>query len=203
VAIQGFGNAGAHMARLAESLLGMKVVAISDTHGAVARPQGLDVEALIEHKRDTGSVKAFPGSKAIAAEELFALDVELLCPSALENAITAEIAATIKAPLVAELANGPTVPEADRLLHERGIHVLPDILANAGGVTVSYFEWVQNRSGDVWAEDEVHARLDRRLTTAFQRVAETAQERRLSLRTSAYLVAMGRVAEAERLRGRV
>jgi len=203
VAIQGFGNAGAHMARLAESLLGMKVVAVSDTHGAVARPQGLDVEALIEHKRDTGSVKAFAGAKAIAPEELFALDLELLCPSALENAITTEIAATIKAPLVAELANGPTVPEADRLLHERGIHVLPDILANAGGVTVSYFEWVQNRSGDVWAEDEVHARLDRRLTTAFQRVAETAEERRLSLRTSAYLVAMGRVAEAERLRGRV
>jgi glutamate dehydrogenase (NAD(P)+) len=169
----------------------------------VARPQGLDVEALIEHKRDTGSVKAFAGAKAIAPEELFALDLELLCPSALENAITAEIAATIKAPLVAELANGPTVPEADRLLHERGIHVLPDILANAGGVTVSYFEWVQNRSGDVWAEDKVHARLDRRLTAAFQRVAETAEERRLSLRTSAYLVAMGRVAEAERLRGRV
>jgi len=203
VAIQGFGNAGAHMARLAESLLGMKVVAVSDTHGAVAQPQGLDVEALIEHKRDSGSVKAFAGAKAIAPEELFALDLELLCPSALENAITAEIAATIKAPLVAELANGPTVPEADRLLHERGIHVLPDILANAGGVTVSYFEWVQNRSGDVWAEDKVHARLDRRLTAAFQRVAETAEERRLSLRTSAYLVAMGRVAEAERLRGRV
>jgi len=202
-AIQGFGNAGAHMARLAESLLGMRVIAVSDTHGAVAREQGLDVEALLEHKRDTGSVKGFAGAKAIAPDELFALDVELLCPSALENAITAEIAATIKAPLVAELANGPTVPEADRLLYEKGIHVLPDILANAGGVTVSYFEWVQNRSGDVWTEDEVHARLDRRLTSAFQRVAETAEERRLALRTSAYLVAMGRVAEAERLRGRV
>jgi glutamate dehydrogenase (NAD(P)+) len=203
VAIQGFGNAGAHMARLAHSLLGMKVIAVSDTNGAMHHAQGFDVDSLLEHKRETGSVKGFPGAKAIAPEELFALDAELLCPSALENSITAEIASTIKAPLVVELANGPTVPEADRLLYQKGIHVLPDILANAGGVTVSYFEWVQNRTGDIWTEDEVHERLDRRLTAAFLRVAETAQERRLPLRTAAYLVAMGRVAEAERLRGRV
>jgi glutamate dehydrogenase (NAD(P)+) len=203
VAIQGFGNAGAHMARLAQSLLGMKVIAVSDTNGAMHHAQGFDVDSLLEHKRETGSVKGFPGAKAIAPEELFALDAELLCPSALENSITAEIASTIKAPLVVELANGPTVPEADRLLYQKGIHVLPDILANAGGVTVSYFEWVQNRTGDIWTEDEVHERLDRRLTAAFLRVAETAQERRLPLRTAAYLVAMGRVAEAERLRGRV
>jgi len=203
VAIQGFGNAGAHMARLAQSLLGMKVVGVSDTHGAVHDAKGFDVESLVGHKRDTGSVKGFPGAKTIAPEELFALDVELLCPSALENAITPEIASTIKAPLVAELANGPTVPEADRQLHRRGIYVLPDILANAGGVTVSYFEWVQNRSGDVWTEEEVSARLDRRLSAAFARVAETAEERRIALRTAAYLVAVGRVSEAERLRGRV
>ena len=203
VAIQGFGNAGAHMARLAQSLLGMKVIAVSDTHGAMHDPKGFDVDSLLEHKRETGSVKGFPGARAIAPEEIFSVEAELLCPSALENVITPEVASTIKAPIVVELANGPTVPEADRLLHQRGIHVLPDILANAGGVTVSYFEWVQNRSGDVWTEDEVHARLDRRLTAAFQRVAETAEERQLPLRTAAYLVAMSRVAEAERLRGRV
>src|SRR5262249_23352889 len=200
VAIQGFGNAGAHMARLVQSLLGMKVIAVSDTHGAMHDPKGIDVDSLLEHKRETGSVKGFPGARAIAPEEIFAVEAELLCPSALENSITPDIAATIKAPLVVELANGPTVPEADRLLHQKGIHVLPDILANAGGVTVSYFEWVQNRSGDMWTEDEVHARLDRRLTAAFQRVAETAEERRLPLRTAAYLVAMSKVAEAERLR---
>jgi glutamate dehydrogenase (NAD(P)+) len=203
VAIQGFGNAGAHMARLAQTLLGMKVVAVSDTHGAMVDTKGFEVDALLEHKRDKGSVKGFPGAREIAPDEIFSLDVDLLCPSALENCITPEVAATIKAPLVVELANGPTVPEADRLLYQKGIHVLPDILANAGGVTVSYFEWVQNRSGDVWTEDEVHARLDRRLTAAFERVAETADERRLPLRTAAYLVAMSRVAEAERLRGRV
>jgi glutamate dehydrogenase (NAD(P)+) len=203
VVIQGFGNAGAHMARLAQSVLAMKVIAVSDTHGAMHDPKGFDVETLLGYKRDTGSVKGFPGAAPIAPEELFGLDAELLCPSALENCITPEIASTIKAPLVVELANGPTVPEADRLLHQKGIHVLPDILANAGGVTVSYFEWVQNRSGDVWTEDEVYARLDRRLSVAFQRVAETAEERRLPLRTAAYLVAMSRVAEAERLRGRV
>jgi glutamate dehydrogenase (NAD(P)+) len=203
VVIQGFGNAGAHMATLARELLGMRVIAVSDTHGAVHNSKGFDVEALLEHKRDSGSVRGFPGSQPIDAEELFGLEAELLCPSALENAITPEIAATIRAPLVAELANGPTLPEADRILFEKGVRVLPDILANAGGVTVSYFEWVQNRSGDVWEESEVHARLDRRLSMAFKKVADTAEERKLPLRTAAYLVAVGRVAEAERLRGRV
>src|SRR5262245_24061799 len=181
VAIQGFGNAGTHMARLAESLLGMKVVAVSDTHGAARCAKGFDVEALLEHKRETGSVKGCPGSEALAPEQIFGLDVELLCPSALENAITPEIASTIQAPIVVELANGPTVPEADRLLYKKGIHVLPDILANAGGVTVSYFEWVQNRRGDVWDVEEEDTRLDHRLSIVFQHDADEVGDGRCVL----------------------
>jgi glutamate dehydrogenase (NAD(P)+) len=201
--IQGFGNAGTYMARFAARPLGMRVIAVSDSSGAVTRTHGLDVEKLIEHKERTGHVSGFPGADAIAAEEILALECDLLCPAALENAITAEIAGRVRAPLVAELANGPTTPEADRILFERGVHVLPDILCNAGGVTVSYFEWVQNRSGDVWEEREVHARLDRRLSAAFAAVADNAERRRVPLRAAATMLAVARVAEAERLRGHV
>ena len=201
VAIQGFGNAGAHMARIAADELGMSVVAVSDSRGAVMNSQGLDVGRLEEHKRTTGSVTGMPGSQPLDPADLFGLDVELLCPSALENAIDGEIAATVRAPLVAELANGPTTLEADRILYDKGVHVLPDILANAGGVTVSYFEWVQNQSGDMWEEVEVRTRLDRRLTIAFDAVADRAAESRVPLRTAAYLVAVSRVADAVRGRG--
>ncbi len=201
VAVQGFGNAGAHMSRIAADELGMKVVAVSDSRGAVTRADGIDLDRLEEHKRETGSVAGAPGTQALDPKALFQMDLELLCPSALESAIDAELAARIKAPLVAELANGPTPPEADRILFERGIHVLPDVLANAGGVTVSYFEWVQNQSGDVWEAEAVRARLDRKMTTAFQEVAERAAERRLSLRAGAYQLAVSRVAEAARWRG--
>jgi glutamate dehydrogenase (NAD(P)+) len=201
VAIQGFGNAGSHMSRIAAHDLGMQVVAVSDSRGAVERRDGIDLERLEEHKRETGSVVGAPGTTPLDPRALFALDVELLCPAALENAIDASTAARVRAPLVAELANGPVTPEADRILFERRTQVLPDILANAGGVTVSYFEWVQNQSGDSWDAEAVHGRLDRKLTTAFHEVAERAEARRVPLRTAAYMVGVARVAEAVRWRG--
>ena len=199
--IQGFGNAGAHMARILADEYKMEIIAVSDSRGAVTSTSGLDVQHLIEHKEKTGSVAGAPGSESIDPAKLFGLEAELVCPSALENAITADNAGSVRAPLVIELANGPTTPEADRILFENGTQVVPDILANAGGVTVSYFEWVQNQSGDIWEVEEIHNRLDRRLVHSFQEVADTAQSRSIPLRTAAYLVAVGRVAEAARLRG--
>ena len=201
VAVQGFGNAGAHMSRIAADELGMKVVAVSDSRGAILNPKGLDVARVEEHKRVTGSVVGAPGSEPVDPADLFGLEVELLCPAALENAVDAEVAARVRAPIVAELANGPTTPDGDRVLFENGVHVLPDILANAGGVTVSYFEWVQNQSGDMWEEVEVRTRLDRRLTLAFQDVADRAAASEVPLRTAAYLLAVSRVADAVRGRG--
>ncbi|HID53115.1 MAG TPA: Glu/Leu/Phe/Val dehydrogenase [Anaerolineae bacterium] len=200
-AVQGYGNAGTFAHLLAEEILGMKVVAISDSRGGVLNMNGLSAEECINYKRETGSVINFPGTDSITNEELLELDVDVLFPSALENVITERNAANIKAKIVAELANGPTTPEADLILHENNVYVIPDFLCNAGGVTVSYFEMVQNSYQYYWPEFMVHERLDQKMTAAFWAVQDTAVARNVHNRLAAYLVAVSRVAEAVRLRG--
>ncbi|HEY3378623.1 MAG TPA: Glu/Leu/Phe/Val dehydrogenase [Armatimonadota bacterium] len=201
IAIQGYGNAGVNMALLATDVLKMKVVAISDSRGGIYNQQGLDCTALEDYKRATGSVARFPGAQPISNAELLELDVTVLCPSALENVITAINAASITAKIVAEVANGPTTPAADKILHANGVFVIPDFLCNAGGVTVSYFEWVQNISGYYWDLETVHQRLDANMTEAFWKVANMRDGIGLHTRVAAYMVAVQRVAEACKLRG--
>lgn len=200
-AIQGYGNAGSYAHKLGVELLGLKVVAVSDSRGGIYNPDGLDYEAVLAHKQRTGSVVNFPGAQPVSNAELLELDVEVLIPAALENAIHQENCQRIKARFIAELANGPTTPEADAVLFARKAVVLPDFLCNAGGVTVSYFEMVQNAYGYYWTEEEVHQRLDQRMTTAFWKVHEVARQHGVDYRKAAYLVAVSRVAEAVRLRG--
>ncbi|WP_322800518.1 Glu/Leu/Phe/Val dehydrogenase [Thermoflexus sp.] len=200
-AIQGYGNAGQHAHRLGTELLGLKVVAVSDSQGGVYNPKGLDFNALSAWKREHGTVVGFPGADTLTNEELLELPVTVLFPAALENQITAENAPRIRARIVAELANGPTTPEADHILYENGVYVIPDFLCNAGGVTVSYFEMVQNAYGYYWSEAEVHQRLDEKMTAAFHAVHETARRYRVHNRLGAYIVAIERVVEAMRLRG--
>jgi glutamate dehydrogenase (NAD(P)+) len=200
-AIQGYGNAGSFAHKLGGELLGLKVVAVSDSRGGIFNPAGLDYEAVLAHKQRTGSVIHFPGAQQVSNAELLELDVDVLIPAALENAIHQENCQRIKARFIAELANGPTTPEADAVLFAKNIIVLPDFLCNAGGVTVSYFEMVQNAYGYYWDEGEVHQRLDQRMTSAFWKVHEVAQQHSIDYRKAAYLVAVSRVAEAVRLRG--
>jgi len=200
-AIQGYGNAGSFGAILAKELFGSKIVAVSDSRGGIYSEKGLDPHAVLEHKRKTGSVVDFPGTTPITNEELLELDVTVLVPAALENAITAENAPRIKARIIAELANGPTTPEADEILHKNGKFVIPDFLCNAGGVTVSYFEWVQNINGYYWSIERVHEELDKKMTKAFNDVLEQYKERKVHPRLAAYLVAVQRVVEAMKLRG--
>jgi glutamate dehydrogenase/leucine dehydrogenase len=196
VAVQGFGNAGSIAARLMHDEHDSRIVAVSDSKGAILNEDGLDPHRVIEHKEKTGSVVGFPSSEAIAPEELLALECEILIPAALENVITADVAAKVRTRIVAEAANGPTVPDADRVLAEKGVCVLPDILANAGGVTVSYFEWVQNNQGYYWKEEEVNGRLKEVMVDAFNHVLLTSKRHKVGLRRAAYVLAIGRVAEA-------
>ncbi|MBM3422399.1 MAG: Glu/Leu/Phe/Val dehydrogenase [Chlorobi bacterium] len=200
-AIQGYGNAGYYAHKLAVELLGMKVVAVSDSKGGIHNPDGLDYMEVIAHKQETGSVKDFPGSEAMSNKELLELDVDVLFPSALESVITSSNAANIKARIVAELANGPTTPEADNILYNNEVYVIPDFLCNAGGVTVSYFEMVQNTYGFYWEEEEIHRLLDKKMTAAFLKVHESAGKYRVHNRLAAYIVAIERVVEAMKLRG--
>jgi glutamate dehydrogenase (NAD(P)+) len=200
-AIQGYGNAGTFAHILATELLGMKVVAVSDSRGGIVNWGGLDAQEVMAHKRNTRSVLDFPGSSNITNEELLELDVVVLFPSALENVITSRNAGNIKARISAELANGPTTPNADRILHENGVYVIPDFLCNAGGVTVSYFEMVQNTYQFYWTKPLVHQRLDEQMTDAFHAVHDTAQKYNVNNRVAAYLIAINRVAEAVNLRG--
>jgi len=200
-AVQGFGNAGQNAARLAVQLFGARVVAVSDSRGGIYDENGLDPEAVNTHKARTGSVVGLPGSTPIDNGDLLELDVDVLVPAALEQAITADNAPRVRTRILAELANGPTTPEADVILYERGVHVLPDFLCNAGGVTVSYFEMVQNAAMYYWDEDQVHERLDRRMTTAYHKVLEASHRYRINMRQAAYSVAVSNVAEAMRLRG--
>lgn len=200
-AIQGYGNAGQFAHTLGEDLLGLKVVAVSDSQGGIYNPAGLSSKDVIAHKGKTGSVVGLPKAKAITNAELLELDVVVLFPSALENQITDANAGRIKAKIVAELANGPTTPEADAVLYKNKVYVIPDFLCNAGGVTVSYFEQVQNAYNFYWDLAEVHERLDRKMTAAFHAVHKSATEHKAHNRLGAYLVSVQRVAEAVRLRG--
>ena len=200
-AIQGYGNAGHFAHLLGQELLGLKVIAVSDSKGGIVSPEGLDPKAVKAHKDKSRSVINFPGAKNITNEELLELDVTVLIPAALENQITAENAGRVKAKILAELANGPTTPEADEILYRNGVYVIPDFLCNAGGVTVSYFEGVQNAYNYYWDLEEVHEKLDKKMTAAFHAVHGMAQEKKIHNRLAAYLVAVERVAEAIKLRG--
>lgn len=200
VAIQGFGNAGSIAAQLMVEM-GAKVVAVSDSKSGIYNPNGLDVEAAIAHKAQTGRVAGLPGAQEITNNDLLTLAVDILIPAAFENQITIENANDVKAKLVAEAANGPCTPEADQILADRGIIVIPDILASAGGVTVSYFEWVQNLYNYYWTEQEVNAKLEQVMVRSFNEVYAMAQDKQVPMRKAAYYVAVKRVADAMRVRG--
>lgn len=200
VAVQGFGNAGSIAARfLAED--GAIVVAASDSQGGVYNPKGLDVRSLLAFKQEHGTLVGFPAGDHVTNQELLELDCDILIPAALENQFNANNAPRVKAKLIAEAANGPTNPEADLIFFDRGIFLLPDILANAGGVTVSYFEWVQDLQSFFWSEEETNKRLLQIMTRAFAEVYKIAQDRKIDMRTAAYILAVGRVAEATKTRG--
>jgi glutamate dehydrogenase (NAD(P)+) len=200
VAVQGFGNVGSVAADLLAGV-GAKIVAVTDWKGGVVNTQGLDTPKLINHSLTTRSVDGFPGGERLSHNDLFGLDVDILIPAALENQITAKNAGAIKAKLIVEGANGPTTPDAHRALYERGVFVVPDILANAGGVTTSYFEWVQDRHGYFWTEKEVNERLEAKMVQAFDTVLQTAQRYKVDMRTAAYIVAIHRVATVTKMRG--
>jgi glutamate dehydrogenase (NAD(P)+) len=200
VAVQGFGNVGSISADLIAQQ-GARIVAITDWMGGVYNGKGLDIPKLHDHVSQHRTVEGFPGGEPIDNEKMLALDVDILVPAALENQITMENARDVKAKVVIEGANGPTTPEAHRHLHGRGITVVPDILANSGGVTVSYFEWVQDRHGYFWTEQEVNTRLEAKMCEAMDAVLRTAAKYKTDLRTAAYIVAIDRVATVTRMRG--
>ena len=200
VAVQGFGNVGSVSADLLAKL-GAKVVAVTDWKGGVYDAGGLDIRRLLEYSKQHKSVDGYPGGEPIENADLFKLDVDVLVPAAMENQITMDNAPDIKAKVIVEGANGPTTPDAHKHLHERGVFVIPDILANAGGVTTSYFEWVQDRHGYFWTEDEVNTRLEAKMCEAFDDVLQTSLKYKTDLRTAAYIVAINRVATVTRMRG--
>ncbi len=199
-AVQGFGNVGSNAAKLMHDM-GIKVTVVSDVSGGIKNLDGLDIPALIKHVHDTGFVKNFPGTKPVSNDELLGSDVDILLPAALENQITSRNAANVKAKIISEGANGPTSPEADRILFEKGVFMVPDILANAGGVTVSYFEWVQDLYNFRWDEERVNSELEKVIVNAFEDVIKTASEKKVHNRTAAYLLAVARVARAGTMRG--
>ena len=188
-------------ATVAISKLGAKIVAVTDWKGGVHNPAGLDITQMIEFAKQHKTIDGFPGGDPIENDQLFSLDVDVLVPAALENQITEENASVIKAKIVAEGANGPTTPGGHRQLHERGVFVIPDILANAGGVTTSYFEWVQDRHGYFWEEQEVNKRLEAKMMEAFHDVLQTSIRYKTDMRTAAYVVAISRVATVTKMRG--
>lgn len=200
VAIQGFGNAGVFAGRMLEAL-GATVVAVSDSRGGIVNPRGIRFSELIAHKRATGSVESFPCASPASQRDVLTADCDILIPAAMENQIDAEIASSLEARIVAEAANGPTTPDGAEILDQRGIFVIPDVVASAGGVTVSYFEWVQNQSGLYWPEEEVHARLEQKMMRAFHDVVAMAESRRASMRTAAYMQAVSRIAAGLEARG--
>jgi glutamate dehydrogenase/leucine dehydrogenase len=201
VAIQGYGNVGWFAAKIFHEEYGCKIVAVSDSKGGIYSEKGFNPVDIKAHKDKTGSVVGFAGTEKISNEKLLELKVDILVPAALENVITAENASRINARIVAEGANGPTTPAADEVMHKKGIIDIPDILANGGGVTVSYFEWVQNLQHFFWTLDEVRQKLDQIITAAFNNVWDTREEHKVDMRTAAYIVAVRRVVEAYRLRG--
>jgi glutamate dehydrogenase (NAD(P)+) len=201
VAIQGFGNVGSVSADLLASETGAVIVAVSDWKGAIFNARGLDIPKLLEYVQQHKSVDGFPGAEPLRNDDLFTLDVDILIPAALENQITIDNAPSIRAKVVVEGANGPTTPDANRHLHERGIFIVPDILANSSGVTTSYFEWVQDRYGYFWSEKEVNERLEAKMCEAFTAVLQTSLRHKVDMRTAAYIVAISRVATVTRMRG--
>jgi glutamate dehydrogenase/leucine dehydrogenase len=200
VVVQGFGNVGYYSAYFMEKL-GCKIVGISDSRGGIYNKDGLSVDAVLEFKKKTGSVVNYPGAEVVSNEELLEKECDILIPAALENQITEKNANRIKAKLILEGANGPTTPEADDILHKKGVMVVPDILANAGGVSVSYFEWVQNLQGYYWSKEEVFDKLDKLLVKAFNRVYETYCNYNVDMRMAAYICAISRVVDAMKTRG--
>jgi glutamate dehydrogenase (NAD(P)+) len=201
-AIQGFGNAGQRAALLHKEILGQgRLIGACDSRGGIYNPDGIDVKELVTYKLTKGMVNGFPGSQAIDRDAVLELDVDILYPAAMENAITQENAPKIKAKIICELANGPTTPDADEILNRKGIHVIPDILASSGGVTVSYFEMVQDSYSYFWEENEVHQELDKKLTQAYETVVEAIREKKVNPRMAATVVAVARIAEACELRG--
>ncbi|HEY2905475.1 MAG TPA: Glu/Leu/Phe/Val dehydrogenase [Vicinamibacterales bacterium] len=200
IAVQGFGNVGSISAGfLAEA--GAKIVAITDWKGGIHNPKGLDIPKLMEHVAKTKTVDGFGGGEPLGNADLFKLNVDVLIPAALENQITMANAAGIRAKVIIEGANGPTEPEANKHLHDRGVFIVPDILANSSGVTTSYFEWVQDRYGYFWTEKEVNERLEAKMCEAFNAVLQTSLKYKVDMRTAAYIVAISRVAAVTRLRG--
>jgi len=200
VVVQGFGNAGSVAAHLLDGAQA-DVIAVSDSRGCIYSKEGLHIPKLMLHKERTGTVLGFPGAEQITEDEMLSLDCDILVPAALENMIHAGNAGKIKAKIIAEAANGPITPEADKILEDRGVFVIPDILCNAGGVTVSYFEWVQNETHLQWDLAEVNMRLEKVMRTAFTEVLEIHLESKVSMRTAAHMLAIQRVVEATRLRG--
>ena len=200
VAVQGFGNVGSVSADLL-SKIGAKIVAVTDWKGGVYNKSGLDITKMLDYARQHRSIDGFPGGEHLDNASLFELPVDVLIPAALENQITMENAPKIRARIIAEGANGPTTPDAHKHLHDRGVFVIPDILANAGGVTTSYFEWVQDRHGYFWEESEVNKRLENKMVEAFEDVLSTSQRYKTDLRTAAYIVAISRVATVTKMRG--
>ena len=200
-AIQGYGNAGRNAAFLCKELFGANVVAVSDSKGGTYNKRGLNLKDVCACKAEKGSVVNSPDAQPISNDELLELDVDILITAALENTITKDNASNVKAKILAELANGSTTPEADTVLHEKGVHIIPDFLCNAGGVTVSYFEMVQNASMYYWSLDEVHERLARKMSTAYQTVLDASKTYNVNMRKAAYVVAVNRVVETMKLRG--
>jgi glutamate dehydrogenase (NAD(P)+) len=200
VVVQGFGNVGSVSARLLEEA-GCQIVAVSEDYGGIYNPLGLPVKKLIEYRAREGTLKGFPGAELVPNDELLKLDCDVLVPAALENQITSANAHDIKAKLIVEGANGPTTPEADEILRRRGVILVPDILANAGGVTVSYFEWVQDLQSFFWSEHEINARLESIMTRSFKEVLAIRDEKKVDMRMAAYLLAVNRVAVATADRG--
>jgi len=201
IAVQGFGNVGMHFARLMHDEQGSKIIAVSDSKGGIVSEKGFDPKEVQVFKEKTGSVVGFPGTKPVSNEEILELDVDILAPCALEGVLTSENAPRVKAKIIGEGANGPTTPEADDIFHKRGIVLIPDILANGGGVTVSYFEWVQNLSEFFWTKADVDQKLEGVMVGAFNRVWEMRESKKVDMRQGAYMVAINRVVEAYKWRG--
>ncbi len=200
VVIQGFGNAGSYSAKFLHEL-GCKIIAANDSSGGVYNPEGINPCRLKKYKEENGNVRGYPGTEPISNYELLTMDCDILVPAALENQITGDIAPEIKATLIAEAANGPTTPEADEILHDMGVFIIPDILANAGGVTVSYFEWVQNLYNYYWTKDEVDSKLEKIMVSAFNRVYELYRKENVNIRVAAYMVSIDRITAAMKARG--
>jgi len=195
VAVQGYGNVGWNAAKIAHDM-GCKVVAVSDSIGGIHCQKGVDPRKIHQHKTKTGSVIDYPGCRNISNKELLEVDCDILIPAALENQITKANASNIKAKIIAEGANGPTTPEADKVLHEKGVFLIPDILANSGGVTVSYFEWVQNLTREHWTLEEVKKKLEAKMVKAFNDVYKLAKKEETDMRTAALMLGVGRVGDA-------